>query len=156
MSAITGGAISVLAGSYVYATGVDSDVYMKARTALIISGALDSESEAIIKGDRLVHLVAPTVEVSGIVQAGIDGVGEADGRVLFNAGSTLDISGFVTSDGTIDLNSGVNMNWDRVRLEKPIASSDLSGGDITISGQGLVNALGAITLQAGGEFCSGL
>ena len=76
----------------------------------------------------------------------------ATGRVLFNAGSNMTIGGTVTSNDRVDFNAGVNMNWSRAQLEGTITVGDLSGGTITISGQGLISAAGAVKIQTGGNF----
>ena len=49
------------------------------------------------------------------------------------------------------MNAGVNMNWTKSELELPISRSQLTGGTITINGQGKLSAGGVVTLQAGGN-----
>ncbi|MBV5303828.1 MAG: hypothetical protein JZU70_06475 [Chlorobium sp.] len=112
-------------------------------------------NEAIIKADKLVHLVAPKIQVSGIIETGFDGIAYGasnDGRILINAGTELKVSGgYLTSNGTIELNAGVNMAWQRPQLEATITRTQLSGGTISVAGQGLLNAAGAVAIQAGGD-----
>ncbi|MFY7948986.1 MAG: hypothetical protein ACOVRP_07220, partial [Gemmatimonas sp.] len=249
---IAGQSINVLSGSYVWATGANSEVYMRARNALTVSGALAPKAQAIVKADELVHLAAPSVTIMGQVEAGLVAVNPADaadvdadrtvdmkglsltagqayavriahgpvgsetvhtftetlgtpltqtleqlvaalaekidadaaytavvdaanqaqinvtsgagtarisitlgddpaaGRVLFNAGKSLTVGGIVSSNDRIDMNAGVDMGWTRAQLEGAIASTQLRGGSLTASGNGLVSAGGAVTLQAGG------
>jgi hypothetical protein len=147
------GNINVLAGSYVYATGADSDIYMQARVKLLVSGENTAANldDAIVKADRLIHFAAPKVEVNGVVQAGIAGLGALDGRVLFNAGTELKVAGFIKAEQNIELNSGVNMAWSRERMEAAIQKSELQGGTVRISGQAVLDAQGAIAVKAGGD-----
>jgi hypothetical protein len=243
----------VLSGSYVYATGANSEVYMRARNALVVSGALAPKAQAIVKADELVHLAAPTVSIMGQVEAGLVAVNPADaanvdadrsidmkglsltagqaytvriahgpvasetvrtftetlgtpltqtleqlvaalaakidadaayvavvdntapykinvtsgagtarisislggdsasGRVLFNAGTALTVGGIVSSNDRIDMNAGVDLSWSRAQLEGAILASQLRGGTLTVSGNGLISAGGAVSLQAGGS-----
>ena len=152
---LLGGKISVLSGSVVYATGVNSDVFIQARSQLLVSGADNTPGEelddALIMADGLVHLAAPKIDVNGVIRVGIDTVGAANGRLLVNAGSTLSLSGLLVSDGTIELNAGVDMASGRAAMEAAIARSQLLNGGITIHGQAVLQAAGAITVQAGGD-----
>jgi hypothetical protein len=130
---------------------------------LLIVGELDTNVDpastmqvvsALIKADKLVHLLAPVASVNGVVQAGVVGQGsDTDGRILFNVGSSLAVAGgFVTSNGDIHLNAGVDMAWSRQTLEGTIDKSALIGGSISITGKGRLSAEnGSIVIQAGGD-----
>jgi len=157
---IHGGDIRVLAGSYVYATGVDSTVFLRARDMLEVSGSNAApgatSNDALILADKLVHLLAPVATVGGIVTAGVlnkagHTAPDVPGRILFNVSQSLSIAGgFVSSNGDIHLNAGVDMAWSRSTLEGTIAKSALIGGSITVSGNGrLSTATGSIVIQAG-------
>jgi hypothetical protein len=149
--------IRVRSGAYVYATGVDSQVFMKARTSLEVSGSNAvspaNPNDAIIMADKLIHLLAPVADVNGIISAGLAGKGASDGRILVNVGQTLTIAGgALSSNRNIELNAGVDMAWSRSRLEGTILRSELIGGNIVVSGQALLTAAeGAIVLKAGGD-----
>ncbi|MCX7258145.1 MAG: hypothetical protein NTZ64_15900 [Polaromonas sp.] len=155
---MTGTNISLLAGSYVYASTTDalalnqtSDVYINARNVLTVSAAPTvnptGSNDAIIKGDALVHLVAQSMQIDGTVQV----TNQVSGRVLLNAGKTITTAGFITSGKDIALNAGVDLSWDRTRLEGVITREQLLGGSITVHGQALLNAKGTLSLQAGGD-----
>ena len=155
---IFGGEIRVLAGSYVYATGVDSKVFLRARDSLEVSGSNAPSgaagNDALILADKLVHLLAPVADVNGIVEAGVPNKGAGnDGRVLVNVSESLTMaSGFVTSNGTIHLNAGVDMAWTRARLEATILKQEMIGGTITIGGTSRLSApSGDIVIQAGSD-----
>ncbi|MEO7577447.1 MAG: peptidase inhibitor family I36 protein, partial [Massilia sp.] len=151
---LAAGNISVLSGAYVHASGVNSDVFMQARSKLLVSGAntlADPDIPmALIMADRLVHLAAPTMEVNGFVQAGID-ANSAHGRLLLSGGSSITIGGVLKSNDAIDIHSGVNLRLSREFLEGDHATDSLTGGTVKITGQAVVNALGAIVVQAGGD-----
>jgi hypothetical protein len=145
---VQGGTVSLLSGSYVYATGAGSTAYLKARDTLTVSGRAVAAGldPAIAKADRLLHLVAPTMAVNGIVE-----VTSATGRALFSAGSGFRLTGTVLSQGDIDVHAGVAMSWDRARMESAVARADLRDGDIVIEGQGILDAKGTVRLVAGGS-----
>jgi hypothetical protein len=71
---VLGNNIGVLSGSYVYATGADSTLYVRARDTLLISGpgtdidTGENLNQAIAKGDALAHLAAPKIAVNGQVE----------------------------------------------------------------------------------------
>jgi hypothetical protein len=137
----------------VWATGTGSDIYLMARNSLVVQGTYDpgtdSADAAIVKADRLVHLVGTDVTIDGIVGA----YSETSGHVLVNAGRTLTVAGagFLKSGKDIDMNVGVDMSWTRARMEQPIERAQLQGGQMAIRGQGTLQALGTITLRSGGN-----
>ncbi|MBV5333656.1 hypothetical protein JZU54_09080, partial [bacterium] len=69
-----------------------------------------------------------------------------------SAGSSVSIGGTIVSKGGIDVHAGVNMAWTREQMAAPtITRAILSGGNITIAGQGLLKAVGTVNLLAGGN-----
>jgi len=148
--------IDVLAGSRVWATGEDSSIFLQARGALQVEAGSGEELAAIIQADALVHLVADELQVDGRINAGLTGegdvsIGNADGRILLNAVKALRTQGFMTSDDRIELNAGIDGRWSREVLEGTIAKSQLSGGDVFITGQAVLAAVNDLVVQAGGN-----
>ena len=170
---MSAGNISVLSGAYVHTTGVDSDVFIEARDALLIYSKNGKTTEtifqALVVADKLIHLKGQRVEVNGNVIVGLHAdasvdattaagpaaasapLGLADGRVLVSAGTSLRIGGFISSDDRIDFNVGVNLALARTALESLLTLPAVSGGNIEVLGQGLLNALGKISMRAGGN-----
>jgi hypothetical protein len=146
---VAGNRVGVLSGSYVYATGAGSSLYLKARNALVLSGLAPAAGldAAIAKAANLVHMVAPTMTINGTID-----VTSLTGRALLSAGSAVTVGGTIVSKGGIDVHAGVNMTWTRDQMEAPtITRAMLSGGNITIAGQGLLQAVGTVNLLAGGN-----
>jgi hypothetical protein len=60
--------IYVLSGSYIYATGTDSDLFLQARGQILVAGKDTVPNpdipEAIIKADRLIHLLASSITMA--------------------------------------------------------------------------------------------
>ena len=93
---VVGNSVGVLSGSYVYATGAESSLYLKARNALVLSGrAVAAELDpAIAKAANRVHMVAPTMTINGTID-----VTSLTGRALLNAGSAVTVGGTIVSKG---------------------------------------------------------
>jgi hypothetical protein len=148
---VVGNSVGVLSGSYVYATGAESSLYLKARNALVLSGSAIAAGlePAIAKAANLVHMVAPTMTINGTIE-----VTSLTGRALLSAGSSVSIGGTIVSKGNIDVHAGVSMTWsaDQMRgTTTPVTRANLNGGTITIAGQGLLQAVGKVSLLAGGN-----
>ena len=140
--------MGVLSGSYVYATGAESSLYLKARNALVLSGRAIAAGldPAIAKAANLVHMVAPTMTINGTID-----VTNLTGRALLSAGKAVSVGGTIVSKGGIDVHSGVNMAWTREQMAGTVTRANLSGGTITMAGQGLLQAVGTVNLLAGGN-----
>ena len=97
---VSGNSVGVLSGSYVYATGPESSLYVRARNSLILSGAAVAAQlpAAIAKSSKLLHLAAPTMTINGTVE-----VTSLTGRALLNAGASMKVGGTIVSKGDIDL-----------------------------------------------------
>ncbi|MBV5332203.1 hypothetical protein JZU54_01185, partial [bacterium] len=132
---VLGNSVGVLSGSYVYATGSESSLYLRARNALVLSGrAVAAELDpAIAKAAKMVHMVAPTMTVNGTID-----VTSLTGRALLSAGSAVTVGGTIVSKGGIDVHAGVNMAWSQAQMAGTVTRANLSGGNITIVGQGLL------------------
>jgi hypothetical protein len=152
--------IDVLAGSRVWATGEDSSIYLNARNAMHVEAGSGEAPDtivnpAIIQADKLVHLMATNLRVDGLIAAGLEvngaSLGAADGRILLNAVNTLRTQGNMTSNHRIELNAGVLRSASRLVLEQGISESQLSGGDVFITGQAVLSAVNNIVVQAGGN-----
>ncbi|MDP4842168.1 MAG: hypothetical protein NWR74_06260, partial [Burkholderiaceae bacterium] len=145
---VSGDSVGILSGSYVYATGRESELYLEARDGLVLSGravaaGLDA---AIAKASRLVHMVAPTMSINGTID-----ITSLTGRALLSGGDAIAIGGTIVSRGNIDVHAGVDMAWTRQQMEASLTRADLDGGTITIAGQGLLQAVGTVTLLAGAD-----
>ena len=144
---VQGRDVNLVAGSYVYATGAHSTLYLAARDDLQMSGraVIAGLDPAIAKAGALLHFVAPDMNIDGTIE--VTGLA---GRALLNASGTVTIGGTLVSAGDITVNAGVNLGLARSALEGSITRSQLSGGSITVRGQGVVDAVGTVTLRAGG------
>jgi len=143
--AIVGNEIIMTLGSHVFANAADSKAFLQAREQMLILGEITDE-DAIIKGDVLVHLAAPSIFVDGVLKTEA-----ADSRILVNAGETLRIAGLVQSAGDIDLNAGVNLTFTRDALEGNLDVDTFRDATLRVINQGVVQAGGTVTGQSGGQ-----
>ncbi|MCH8489795.1 MAG: hypothetical protein LAT81_07675, partial [Oceanicaulis sp.] len=136
--------ITMTLGSHVFALEQESSAYLRARDRMDILGQITDE-DAIIKGDMLVHLAAPTIYVDGILKT------EAEGsRILVNVSKDLRVAGLIQSAGNVELNAGVNLSAGRDALEGTIDGDALGNGNIRVVRQGVVQA-GMIAADVGVE-----
>ncbi|MEN9775267.1 MAG: hypothetical protein RL322_2337, partial [Pseudomonadota bacterium] len=134
---ITGDQIGMTLGSHVFALQSTSKAYLRARERMDIMGQI-STNDAIIKGDRLVHLAAPIIYVDGILKTEADNATRS--RVLVNVSQELKVAGLIQSAGDVHLNAGVDLSLTREALEGEITQDMLSGGLIRVIGQGVVQS----------------
>jgi hypothetical protein len=122
---------------------------MVARQSMVLSGKQMQPplQDAIIQTDALIHLVAPTIAIDGVLKT----TNTASGLVLLNAGSQMLVSGKIVSAKDVRMNAGVNLQQDPAALLGAIDAAQLNGGRITIFGQGTIDAGGNVSLQAGGD-----
>ncbi|NBS66766.1 MAG: hypothetical protein EBT33_20960, partial [Betaproteobacteria bacterium] len=153
---LIGRQVNLLPGSHAFANNSGSDTYLRGRESILVAGEGPQQLEAMVKGDLLAHLAAPTITITGIVEAT-----GANGRVLLNAGEQLRVNGRVkamATGGKIVMQSGVDQTLSRATLESQglpggggAPTSVLDGGFLQILEQGLILSDTDVVMRSGGD-----
>ena len=143
--------ISVFEGGRIFARGTNSTMLLNATGTVYLAPdsnpVVNPPSAAILRANALLHILSGTIRIDGIVENVIG----SSGRILLNSVTATTITGAITSHGNIEINSGVSLGWSLGVLAAPISRSNLSGGSITISQSGTLNADDTANLKAGGD-----
>ncbi|MEN9772931.1 MAG: hypothetical protein RL322_1, partial [Pseudomonadota bacterium] len=152
---LVGRQVNLLPGSHAFANNSGSDTYLRGRESILVAGEGPQQLEAMVKGDLLAHLAAPTITITGIVEAT-----GANGRVLLNAGEQLRVNGRVkamATGGKIVMQAGVDQSLSRATLEAqglPVSGAPitvLQGGFLQVMEQGLILSDTDVVMRSGGD-----
>lgn len=144
--------VHVLPGGRIKTWAENSEIRLQASDLVYVAGAADTATgtaaPGLVKADVLVHLMGQRLRVDGVVQDG-----DADtGRVLLNAKNEIVVGGAIRSQRRIEANAGVNTAVLSLEaLTGTITASSLSGGTLTVQGEGSLVAPEAVVLQAGND-----
>ncbi|MEW6158684.1 MAG: hypothetical protein AB1813_14765, partial [Verrucomicrobiota bacterium] len=142
----SGANISVLAGGRIKGRSANVTATFTAPTgAVLLAGAQDGLDAALVEVAGQVQILGTVIRVDGSLIN--NGIGSP---VFFNAVSNLIVTGTVTAFGSMYFYAGVNAAWSGAQLVRTdLATTDLVGGDIRISGAARVDASGNIRFVSG-------
>jgi len=134
--------INVLYPGRVYASHSDSTVRLDAQDRIF------ADLGSLINADKLVHLYANDLKLSGTVQTKA-----ADAIAYLSARKSIEIKNELTSNDII-LNSGIQNTWSMDDIEtqnKKVNKDNLSSGNVSILESSIIEATNNFTINAGGE-----
>lgn len=153
---LIGRQVNLLPGSHAFANNAGSDTYLRGRESILVAGEGPQQLEAMVKGYLLAHLAAPTITITGIVEAT-----GANGRVLLNAGEQLRVNGRVkamATGGKLVMQAGVDQTLTRAQMEAqglPTGGGEpttvLKGGFLQVLEQGLILSDTDVVMRSGGD-----
>ena len=141
------GDINVLSPGIVKARSAGSHTSLIAPHGNILVSTSSGGVVGVVDAVEQIHLFADNIRVDGLV-----GDGGLPTRVVLNSVHDIVVTGLVRSYGTLSFNAGVNAATDETTLAAgDIPVANLTGGNITISAAGQVNADQDAVLHAGGD-----
>src|SRR5690606_36467190 len=137
--------LNIMQDAHVFAQNTGAQVLMDARDELYVqSSQASGNSDGLVYADNLLHLRGGSVQIDGIVKSLA-----ANSQMFIHSADDLIVRGLAQSAGSATLAAGVSRDATLATLRAGVTTSNLLGGNVRILGQGMVEAVGNASVQAG-------